>query len=168
MRKNKFLVMLLLGVIAVSFLASCHDDDDPKNEKDKERKELLTKHPWYLDEIVQEKITIDLNEDGKLDYKDRYIKIKDCNKDNQHFFKEDGTYIENSFNNACEGQKAHTNVRKGTWHLEGQKLTITVGNETEEYKIYAISHEHLSLDRKFKKVDTEYELNYLFLKELEK
>ncbi len=141
MRKNKFLTMLLLGVMAVSFLASC-DDDEPQDvgaEKDK-LETYITKHEWFLHSIRQvaksQELLIDVDGDGKPDK--NLDERKECQKDNFTKFNENGTFIENSFNDACSeyGEKAHSIVSSGEWKINGNKLFLELSeNEIEEYEI---------------------------------
>ncbi len=174
MRKNKFLVMLLLGVMAVSFLASCDDDDKPEDEHIP-LSEIISNHKWFLDSKHQiTKPELDLNGDGKIDSEDRDLSPQGADADDTYSFKKDGVFERNSFNEVSPGEEQHTVLVRGTWKIEGNKLIIKeTGGDVIEFRILPITRTKIgmksfSVIEKNKKGDSEYEIQYTYTKELEK
>ncbi len=159
--------MLLLGVMTVSFLASCHEDD-PNAPKDIELSDYITNNAWYLRQILQVPYNgnplVDINGDGVVDRKDKGKSIEECDLDNQRLFKKDKTYEENSFNLACYGEEAHTIIDKGTWKIENNKLIITKTSGSEDvYRFETFgSKKAFILYKNFKLKNTTYTLSYQF------
>ncbi len=167
MKTTKFLVLLLLGVIGVSLFVSC-EHDDPDEDDYKSLPKLISQYPWQLESKIQKnKPYIDLNEDGKINSKDWNLMSSDTpESDDLYFFRKDGTFERNSFNEVSAGEEPNTVIVKGKWRIKGKRTLIITANEEElileALPILPFPVPSIHFDSKEKFKDMEYTIEWGF------
>ncbi len=168
MKKLSFkLLMLLMGVLVMSLFVNCGDDDSDEGDY-KSLSEIISLYPWQLNNRMQKnKPYIDLNKDGKIDSKDwNLMPSRIVDQDDLYFFRKDGTFEKNSFNEVDAGEEPNTVIVKGKWRIKGKKTLIITANEEElileALPILPTPVPCIHFDSKAKFKDTEYVIEWVF------